>query len=484
MTENKKRKRRGLYSLYLKGEKSTRADRILYLVTVVVSVVIIWLGYRLAVADGTVLGQDLGGIDAEQYRARITEVVSSTDIHAQYSDSIAERRTVCYATLLTGPDKGEQILVTQVQDTTTLTLDDPCTVGDEMYVYLGQNEYGEDQWFTSGHVRTDWLLMLAVVFVALVVAFGGVKGVRTLLSLGLTCLAIFAVLIPLIVAGYNIYWAAIGVCLYTIVVTLALVSGWRVKSLAAGIGCAGGVLVAGLITIVSEYRLHMTGIVDDDSMLLMFINEEHPIDLKGIVFAAIIIGAVGATMDVGMDIAASLTEIYHKNPDIGMRELARSGFTIGRDIMGTMSNTLVLAYIGSGLHVTLLFMTYYDSLETVLNVEMMTNEVLQALAGSIGIVFTIPTTTLATVFLYALSRRRQRRKAAKAGAGGAQPLPAEAAETAAAEAEPEEPANPEDAVKTALQPVKRVYRRPEEVPFLRVMTEKEKKDIKDTKEEG
>ena len=137
------------------------------------------------------------------------------------------------------------------------------------------------------------------------------------------------------------------------------------------------------------------------------------------IFAAIIIGAVGATMDVGMDIAASLTEIYHKNPDIGMRELARSGFTIGRDIMGTMSNTLVLAYIGSGLHVTLLFMTYYDSLETVLNVEMMTNEVLQALAGSIGIVFTIPTTTLATVFLYALSRKRQQRKAVKAGAGGA-----------------------------------------------------------------
>ena len=167
MTENKKRKRRGLYSLYLKGEKSTRADRILYLVTVVVSVVIILLGYRLAVADGTVLGQDLGGIDAEQYRARITEVVSSTDIHAQYSDSIAERRTVCYATLLTGPDKGEQILVTQVQDSTTLTLDRPCQVGDKMYVYLGQNEYGEDQWFTSTHVRTDWLLFLSTAIIRL-----------------------------------------------------------------------------------------------------------------------------------------------------------------------------------------------------------------------------------------------------------------------------------------------------------------------------
>lgn len=456
-----KKKKRGLYSLYLKGEKSTRADRILYLAVVLISVLIIWLGYRFAVADGTVLGQDLGGINAEQYRARITEVLSSTDIHAQYSDAIAERRTVCYATLLTGPDKGERILVTQVQDTTTLTLDEPCKAGDQMYVYLGQNEYGEDQWFTSSHVRTDWLLMLGILFVALVVLFGGVKGVRTLLSLGLTCLAIFAVLIPLIVAGYNIYWAAIGVCLFAIVVTLALVSGWRVKSLAAGIGCAGGVLVAGLITIVSEYRLHMTGIVDDDSMLLMFINEEHPIDLKGIIFAAIIIGAVGATMDVGMDIAASLTEIYHKNPDIRMGELARSGFTIGRDIMGTMSNTLVLAYIGSGLHVTLLFMTYYDSLETVLNVEMMTNEVLQALAGSIGIVFTIPTTTLATVFLYALSRKRQQRKAVPAPAAAGLP-----------EAEKEPAPQPEPQSAPAPAP-KRAYRSPDEVPFLREMAKKD-----------
>ena len=78
--------------------------------------------------------------------------------------------------------------------------------------------------------------------------------------------------------------------------TLALVSGWRIKSLAAGIGCAGGVLIAGLITLVSEYQMRMTGMVDDDSMMLLFINEQHPIDLKGIVFAAIIIGAVGATM--------------------------------------------------------------------------------------------------------------------------------------------------------------------------------------------
>lgn len=404
------KQKRGFFHLYLKGEASTRADRILYVITVVFSVLFILFGYRLATKDGSVLGQNVGGVGAVQYRARITEVLSSTDIYSQTSDSVTERRTVCYANLLSGPNKGDRILVTQVQDTMTLELDTPCKVGDKLFVYQGENEYGESQWFTSNPVRSDWLYVMGLLFVLLVLVFGRMKGIRTILSLGLTCLAIFAVLIPMIAAGYNIYWTAIIICLFTIIMTLSLVSGWQIKSLAAAIGCAGGVLVAGLITIISEYRLHMTGIVDDDSMMLLFVNEEHPIDLKGIVFAAIIIGAVGATMDVGMDIASSLTEIYRKNPDIQIFELMRSGFTIGRDIMGTMSNTLVLAYIGSGLHVTLLFMTYYNSLEQVLSVEMITSEVLQALAGSIGIVFTIPTTTLAATFLFYITRKLRRAK--------------------------------------------------------------------------
>ena len=178
----------------------------------------------------------------------------------------------------------------------------------------------------------------------------------------------------MIAAGYNIYLTAIGICLFTIVMTLALVSGWRIKSLAAGIGCAGGVLIAGLITLVSEYQMRMTGMVDDDSMMLLFINEQHPIDLKGIVFAAIIIGAVGATMDVGMDIASSLTELYNQNPEIRALELMRSDSRLDGTSWVRCPIHWVLAYIGSGLHVTLLFMTYYDNLEKVLSVEMITGE--------------------------------------------------------------------------------------------------------------
>jgi len=452
------------YLKSVRGERSTKADRILYIIATIFSVLFLIFGYRYAVKDGTVLGQDLGGVDTAQYRAKIVEVVSSSDIYSQYSDSIAERRTVCYAELLDGPNKGKQILVTQVQDSTTLTLDRPCAVGDKLTIYQGQNEFGESQWFTINHIRSDWLYGLAIFFVLIVLLFGGMKGVRTILSLVFTCLAIFAVMIPLIAAGHNVYLCAILICIFTIVMTLSLVSGWKIKTLAAGIGCTGGVLIAGLITIISEWRLHMTGLVDDDAMLLLFINEETPIDLKGILFAAIIIGAVGATMDVGMDIASALTELSDKKPDIRGFELMRSGFTIGRDIMGTMSNTLVLAYIGSGLHVTLLFMTYYDSLSEVLNIEMITAEVLQALAGSIGIIFTIPMTTLASVLLFVIGRRRRKKILTKKVSAVSIP----AAETEPAAAEPSlQPAAP------AAPP--RQLRRPEEVPFLRErMNEKTK----------
>ena len=130
-------------------------------------------------------------------------------------------------------------------------------------------------------------------------------------------------------------------------------------------------------------------------------------DLKALIFAGILVGALGATMDVAMSISSALTELIHNAPHLRFWEIIRSGLTIGRDIMGTMSNTLVLAYVGSGLHVTLLFLTYYERLEDILNVELIAVEMLQALAGSLGILFTIPATTLAVATIRRLEQREK-----------------------------------------------------------------------------
>ena len=167
------------------------------------------------------------------------------------------------------------------------------------------------------------------------------------------------------------------------------------------IGCSSGVLVAGIITVAANNICQLTGLTTEDSMYLLFLNSEKPIDLRAIIFAAIILGAVGAIMDVSMSLSSSLAEMKEQVGDMSAAQITRSGMVVGRDIMGTMANTLILAYIGSSLSVTLLLAAYNSSTPLLLfNSEMILVELLQAVAGSLGILLTIPLTSLVCGILY------------------------------------------------------------------------------------
>jgi len=161
------------------------------------------------------------------------------------------------------------------------------------------------------------------------------------------------------------------------------------------LGCASGVLAAALLTVISDKIMHLTGFIDEHSVYLQAMNDEGgSIDLRGLIFAMITIGAMGAVMDVAMDISSSLCELHRHAPDLSFKELFKSGMNIGRDVMGTMANTLVLAYIGSSLCSILLRVSYAGSLMEMLNTESIAVELLQAIIGSLGILLTIPLTAL------------------------------------------------------------------------------------------
>ncbi len=339
-------------------------------------------------------------IPSKTYKAKAVEIISDNEIFSKYTNEIAEQRIVYYAKILNGDKKGEQVVVTQVMDLTQMELGRAVTPGEVYFISEVTNEYMENQWIAGNPVRTPWILFLVLLFVGLVILFGRKKGVNTIISLVLTCLSIFLILIPAIICGFNVYLTSIIICIFTIFSTLLLVSGFSFKTLSASLGCIGGVAVAGIITVLSNYYMNMTGMLDDDSLMIYVMNPDKPTDLRALLFAGIIIGALGAVMDVGMSIASSLSEIIEKVPDITFVEIVKSGFSIGRDIMGTMANTLVLAYIGSGLHMTVLLLNYKGNLEEILNMEMIASEILQAMAGSIAILFTIPVTTLFSAFLH------------------------------------------------------------------------------------
>ena len=303
---------------------------------------------------------------------------------------------IVFQAIITGGIRKGQI-VTAEQSLSGFLLSTPREVREGDSVLLIRNEAG---WFWNGFFRSNKMLVLGIVFVLCVLLLGGKKGFNTIISLALTCSAVFAVFIPSILSGKNIYLMAALVCVYTTIMTLLIVIGYNKKSLAAALGCIGGIVIAGIIAIIMDRVLPLTGFVDEHSRHLINLPLDTQVSLRAIIFAGIIIGAMGAIMDVAMSISSSLWELKEKARVIKFETLYRSGLNIGRDIMGSMANTLILAYIGSSLSVVLLLSVYSNSLVELLNMEMILVEILQALAGSFGILLAIPLTAFFCSTLY------------------------------------------------------------------------------------
>ncbi len=293
-------------------------------------------------------------------------------------------------------DTGD-IILTAVQVRSDITTENirRIEVGDDIIVNKTENG---TQYYFSEFIRSDAMIVLGIVFAVLLIVFGRTKGLNTILSLVFTCVSIFYVMIPAVLMGKNIYlWTSIT-CIYITASTLLLVNGANKKSLAAGIGCMGGVMISFMIAKITDLFIRMSGYIDDGSIYLS--DLPYPVDLKAIIYASILIGAIGAIMDVAVELSASLSEISAKVGKISFKELFWSGINIGRETMGTMSNTLILAYIGGGLSGVLLMVANSSSALFLFNMESVIFEILQALAGSIGILFCIPLTSFVCAALY------------------------------------------------------------------------------------
>lgn len=262
---------------------------------------------------------------------------------------------------------------------------------------------GGETWHYTEHVRSDALIVLLVIFFGALILFGRKKGLKTVVSLTLTVMAVICVFIPAVMTGKNIYLWSVLVCVYITVMTLCIVNGVGPMSLAAVIGCSGGVLASLLITVVTDLFINLTGQAGDGAVYLVTINPDF--DLVGLVYGSIIIGCVGAVMDVAVDISASLKELTLKIGGADAKTLFRSGMNIGRDVIGTMSNTLVLAYIGGSMSSVILFIYNFGTSPIQLfNYESLVIEILCILVGSLGILFTLPLTSAVCALIYTRPR--------------------------------------------------------------------------------
>lgn len=242
-------------------------------------------------------------------------------------------------------------------------------------------------------VRQNYILLMILVFFAIVIAIGKKQGVKAILGLVVTILAIYFIMIKGIYNGKNAIWLSVATSVVIIVLTFIIVAGFNKKSLTAALGTSGGVISAGLLAVIFGFLSKISG-VTEESLFLAVASEKIVFNFKDLFFAGIVISALGACMDVGMSISSALDELKQKNPDITWKELLKSGMNIGGDVIGTMTNTLILAYVGGSLTLILLFMASNMSIADIVNKETIAIEAVSALAGSMGVVFTVPTTAL------------------------------------------------------------------------------------------
>lgn len=247
--------------------------------------------------------------------------------------------------------------------------------------------------------RSIAIYTFAVIFSLVVCLIGGWKGVKAVVSLAFTGISIFGLLFPMVYRGYSPIIVTILICVVATIFTMLMISGWTKKTLSAIIGTTCGVTAAGISALIFGHFAGISGYNVSDIETLNYVAQYTPIQIGGLLFAGIIISALGAVMDVGMSMSSAIQEIYEANPEVSRKKLFMSGIHVGRDMMGTMTNTLILAYVGGAITTLIINYAYNLSYNQLLNSYNMGIEIMQGLAGSLGVVLTVPITAAVAVEL-------------------------------------------------------------------------------------
>ena len=259
--------------------------------------------------------------------------------------------------------------------------------------------------------RLPGIVWLLIGFGVLLVLFGGLTGLKALFVLLFAVLLIAKGLISFILfsPSHILFWTFLIGSVITLATQL-IICGRNRKSAGASIGTIGGIWVAGIVALSASLGPYLTGIDEEQATMLKVLYLQD-VDFRELLFSGIILGALGAVMDVAVSIAAAQYEMKQLAPATKFKALVSSGLSVGRDVMGTMANTLVLAYIGGALPLILLISAQPNiDLIRVLNLNMIAAEIVRSLIGSIGLLCAIPITAYATAFLLTVKPTRRRRE--------------------------------------------------------------------------
>lgn len=298
--------------------------------------------------------------------------------------------------MTSGEKKGEELTTTS---SAGYLFGAACTVG--MRVVVMQSIAG-DSVITSVYSmdRKEVIIGFAVLYLGALCVIGGKKGIRGALGLVFTFAAIIYVYLPLVYQGHSPFMSAVFICAVTAAVTLYLIGGAGKKTVCATAGTLAGVVIAGVAAAIFSRLSGITGWNVSDIESLLTLWQTNNIQVGGLLFSGLLISSLGAVMDVAMSISSSMQELCSQNQEISRLELMRAGMRVGRDMMGTDSNTLILAFAGTSLSMLVLDYAYELPYLQIINSNNIGIAVMQGLSGSFGVVLSVPATVLMAAYIY------------------------------------------------------------------------------------
>lgn len=338
----------------------------------------------------------------EYETAKVLQITSDNTTVDETVEGVRKGNMEMKVELLTGRYKGNVSFVTNYF---SALYNVNVKEGDKISVRVDTTGVDEYSVSVYNYNRIPLMIGLVVIFLLALVLVGGMSGVKAFVGLAYTVICIVFILLPLSLRGFDTIPLTCVIVFVTSAFCFFLIGGIQKKTIVAALGSLCGVVIAAVFAQAAASIGGVTTFQMEEAEALLLVKSTFDLKMRGLLISGILIAAMGAVMDVSMTISSALEEIHTANARLTVKELFRSGMKIGRDAMGTMANTLVLAFVGNSLNMMVLIYSYGVSFTQLMNTDFVAIEMIRAIAGSIGIIFTVPCVALMAAYAYKGKRK-------------------------------------------------------------------------------
>jgi len=329
----------------------------------------------------------------EPLEAIVTRVVEEKQIEVMQKKQLYQKLEL---TVMSGQQENKIIIVEN--GTIPLANEQKYQLDDKVMVSSMRGMDGKVSYYISDYMRRDALIILFGIFILVTIIIAKWRGIMSLIGMAISFLVIFFFILPQISSGANPVEIAILGSLIIIPVSFFLSHGINMKTFVAIIGTLVALIITGVLSVIFVEAAKLTGFASEDASFLQ-VAKQGAINMKGLLLAGIIIGVLGVLDDITISQSSIVFQLKETNTRLSMDELYKRAMNVGQDHISSMVNTLILVYTGAALPLLLLFINNPHPFSQIVNYEIIADEIVRTLVGSIGLVLSVPTTTFVATLI-------------------------------------------------------------------------------------